>query len=261
MALLVLAVAAGDQVTAVYVDHGLRPDSDREAAIVAGAAEWLGASFRRERVEVGAGPNLEARARTARHVALGADALLGHTADDQAETILLNLIRGSGVEGLAGIRADRRHPILALRRHETHALCARMGLTVVDDPSNHDPGIRRNRVRAEVMPLLADVAERDVVAVLARQAEGLRDVAELLDLLAADLDPTDAASVAAAPVALARVAVRQWLKPRSPERHPPDAATVERVLAVARLEAKGTDVGGGWRVMRTDGRLRLVPPG
>jgi tRNA(Ile)-lysidine synthase len=257
LALLALAVAAGCTATAVHVDHGLRAGSDREASVVAAASERLGAGFRAERVEVGAGPNLEARARAARREVLPPDALLGHTADDQAETILLNLLRGAGLDGLAGIRADARHPILALRRSETRDLCTRLGLAVVDDPSNADPAFRRNRVRAELLPLLADVGERDPVPVLARQAELLRDAADLLVEQARLLDPTDAASLAAAPPAVARVAVREWLKGCDRERHPPDGAAVERVLAVARLDVRATEVGDGWRVARTDGRLRL----
>jgi tRNA(Ile)-lysidine synthase len=261
LALLALAVAAGCRATAVHVDHGLRPGSADEAAMVATAAACLGAAFRAERVTVEPGPNLEARARAARHGVLPDGALLGHTADDQAETVLLNLMRGAGIEGLAGIRADRRHPILALRRRETHDLCAQLGLTVVDDPSNRDASYRRNRVRAEVLPLLDEISERDVVPVLARQAELLRETADLLSAQADAIDPTDAAALAAAPAALARVAVREWLRPISGDRHPPDAATVERVLAVARVEIRATDVGDGWRVARTAGRLRLEPPG
>jgi tRNA(Ile)-lysidine synthase len=259
--MLALVVAAGCQATAVHVDHGLRPGSHGEADVVAVAAERIGAGFRAERVDVGDGPNLEARARAARHDALGPHALLGHTADDQAETILLNLVRGAGLDGMAGIRADARHPILDLRRRETHELCDRLGLTVVDDPSNHDPRIRRNRVRHELLPLLDDIAGRDVAAVLARQSEHVREAVEWLARAAADLDPTDARALSAAPPAVARVAVREWLRPRSSERHPPDAATVERVMAVARIDSQATDVGGGWRVDRHQGRLRLVPPG
>ena len=260
LSLLALAVAAGCAVTAVHVDHGLRPGSEAEADVVAAAASRVGAAFRAEHVHVEPGPNLEARARAAR-LAVLPDALLGHTADDQAETVLLNLLRGAGLDGLAGIREDARHPILALRRHETRSLCDRLGLDPVDDPSNRDPRHRRNRVRAEVLPLLDDVADRDVVPVLARQASLLREVADLLADEAALIDPTDAAALADAPSPLARVAVREWLRGCDPERHPPDAATVGRVLAVARLEDRATDVGGGWRVARTAGRLRLEPPG
>ena len=255
LALLVLAVAAGCQATAVHVDHGLRPGSADEAGVVRAAAAGLGAGFRAEKVDVGPGPNLEARARAARYGVLPPDVLTGHTGDDQAETVLLNLLRGAGLDGLAGMRAGVRHPLLALRRAETEAVCAAEGLTPVTDPTNADPAHRRNRVRAELLPLLADVAGRDVVPLIARQAALLRDDADVLDALAATVDPTDARALAAAPAALARRAVRRWLA--DGRDHPPDAATVERVLAVARNQATATDVGGGRRVARTRNVLRL----
>jgi tRNA(Ile)-lysidine synthase len=255
MALLVLAVEAGLEVTAVHVDHGLRSGSAGEADAVAAVARDLGAGFRAERVEVGHGPNLEARARAARYAVLPPDALTGHTADDQAETVLLNLLRGAGLDGLAGYAPERR-PLRWLRRRETEALCEQMGLPVLHDPSNIDPSFRRNRVRHELLPLAAAIAERDVVEVLARQAALLRDDAELLDSLASELDPSDVRALRAAPVPIARRALRRWLRDGA-ERHPPDAATVERVLAVVRGEATATDVGGGRRVRRSAGRLHL----
>ena len=253
LALLVLAVAAGGNVTAVHVDHGLRPGSAAEAGVVADAAHRLGATFRAEKVDVAPGPNLEARARAARYAVLPPDVLTGHTADDQAETVLLNLLRGAGLDGLAGMRPGGRHPILDLRRHETEAVCKGEGLVAVVDPTNVDPVHRRNRVRRELIPLLNEIAQRDVVPVLARQAALLRDEADALDALAATLDPTDATALAAAPPVLARRAVRAWLT----EDHPPDAATVERVLEVARNQAKAADVGGNRRVARTRNVLRL----
>ena len=255
LALLVLATAAGCRVTAVHVDHGLRPGSAAEADVVRAAAAGLGAGFRAERVHVGAGPNLEARARAARYAALPADVLTGHTADDQAETVLLNLLRGAGLDGLAGMTAGGRHPILSLRRRETAALCRAEGLTPVADPSNEDPSHRRNRVRHELLPLLDAIAERDVVAVLARQAGLLREEADLLDALAAALDPTDAVALAAAPVPLARRALRRWLAAGC--EHPPGSAAVERVLAVARGDVRAAEVGDGRSVARTGQRLRL----
>ncbi|HYZ99848.1 MAG TPA: tRNA lysidine(34) synthetase TilS, partial [Acidimicrobiales bacterium] len=245
--------------TAVHVDHGLRPGSGDEAEVVRAAAERFGAGFEALQVDVPPGPNLEARARAARYAALPPDALVGHTADDQAETVLLNLLRGSGLDGLAGMGPERR-PIRRLRRRETRALCASLGLEPVDDPSNTDPAFRRNRVRHELLPLLDAIAERDVVEVLARQADIARSEATLLDELAAAVDPQDARALAAAPAPLARRAVRRWLRDAGPggaERHPPDAAAVERVLAVARGEAVACEVPGGWRVARTRSRLRL----
>jgi tRNA(Ile)-lysidine synthase len=236
----------------VHVDHALRPESAAEADVVAAAAQQLGAAFRAERAPVEHGPNLEERARDARFAVLPPDVLTGHTADDQAETVLLNLLRGSGLDGLAGM-GPGRHPIIGLRRAETRAVCADMGLAPVRDTSNRDLAFRRNRVRHELLPLLDDVAQRDVAALLARQADVLREEAALLDAMAAAIDPTDAKALAAAPTPLARRAVRAWLR----DVHPPEAAAVERVLAVARGEARATEVGNGRRVARTGQRLRL----
>jgi tRNA(Ile)-lysidine synthase len=259
LALLVLAAEAGCRATAVHVDHGLRPASGGEADLVRAAAERWGAAFRGVRIALAPGPNLEARARAARYAALPADALTGHTADDQAETMLLNLLRGAGLDGLAGMDPGRR-PLRRLRRRETRALCEVLGLTPVEDPSNADPAFRRNRVRHELVPLLDDIAERDVVPVLARQTDLARDDVALLDQLSAALDPCDARALAAASAPLARRAVRNWLRTAGPggdERHPPDAASVDRVLAVARDEALACELPGGWRVARSRGRLRL----
>lgn len=261
LALLALAAGAGLRVTVVHVDHGLRPGSAAEADLVAAAAARFGADFRSVRVEVADGPNLEARAREARYAALPPDVCTGHTADDQAETVLLNLLRGAGGPGLAAMRPGPRRPLLGVRRVETAGLCAGLGLRPVADPSNDDPRFRRNRVRHEVLPLLADVAGRDLVPVLCRQADLLRDEADLLAALAGEVEVTDALSLREAPVALARLAVRAWLAGGPAVDHPPDAATVERVLGVARGQVVATEVGGGWRVARSAGVLRLEPPG
>jgi tRNA(Ile)-lysidine synthase len=254
LALLALASENGCRTTAIHVDHGLREESASEAKIVEAMASRLGADFLTVRVHVGHGPNLEARARAARYAALPADVLTGHTADDQAETLLVNLLRGAASNGLSGMRPGVRRPILALRRHETEALCAALDLTVVHDPSNFDPRHIRNRVRHELIPLIANISQRDPVPVLVRQADIARADADFLDDLATAIDPRDARSLAAAPSALARRAVRAWLRGN----HPPDAATVERVLAVARGDASATDVGGGQSVRRSQQRLTVV---
>lgn len=257
LALLVLAVDAGLAVTAVHVDHGLRPESAGEADVVHAAAERFGAQFRSVAVAVAPGGDLEARARLARRSVLPPDALYGHTLDDQAETVLLALIRGAGVDGLAGIR-PAGHPILALRRAETHAICTEVGLRPVKDPSNVDPRFRRNRVRHELLPLLADIADRDVTPIVGRAAAVVGLDAAYLAEQAATIDPTDARAVAAAPTALARRAVRAWLRTFDDERHPPDAAGVDRVLAVARGEATAAQVNGGIEVRRSGQRLSAV---
>jgi tRNA(Ile)-lysidine synthase len=260
LALLALACLAGCDVTAVHVDHGLRDGSAAEADVVADAAAHVGARFRAERVVVGDGPDLEARARAARRRVLGPDHATGHTADDRAETVLLAMLRGTGVDGLAALPPSARHPIARLRRAETGRLCADVGFVPVQDPSNDDRRFRRNRVRHEVLPLLDDVAGRDVVPLLSRLADLAAADAALLDALAGEAvpDPTDARAVAAAPDPLARRALRAWLRTATDdEAHPPDLASVERVLAVARGLTAAAEITGGARVARTSGVLRV----
>ncbi len=259
LALLVLAVASGCTVTAIHVDHGLRAGSGEEAVVVAAAARRFGAEFRSARVDLADGPNLEARARAARLGVLGPGAATGHTADDQAETVLANLLRGAGVDGLAGMRRGSTHPLLGLRRTETAALCDRLGLEPVRDPSNEDPRFVRNRIRSELLPLCSAIAGRDVVPVLVRQAGLLAGDADVLAALASLVDPVDRRAVAGTPEPMARRAVRAWLTGEGP--YPPTLDAVERVLEVARAERVATEVAGGRRVSRRDGRLVLEPAG
>jgi tRNA(Ile)-lysidine synthase len=257
--MVALAVAAGCEVTAIHVHHGLRSSADDDADIARSTADRLGVAFHVAHAELSDGPNLEARARTARLAALGPGALTGHTADDQAETLLLALLRGSGASGLGAIGPGWRHPILALRRSETHGLCEQLGLCTADDPTNDDARFRRNRVRHELIPLLDDIAERDVTVLLTRTADLLRADDQFLDQLAAEIDPTDADALARAPRVLASRAVRQWL---DHDGYPPDADAVRRVLTVAGGSATACELPGGRRVERRGDQLRLVltPP-
>ncbi|MFZ4518368.1 MAG: tRNA lysidine(34) synthetase TilS [Microthrixaceae bacterium] len=258
-ALLHLAVAAGLRVTAVHVDHGLRPGSEREAGTVAALARRWGAEFRSERAPVAPGGDLEARARAARRAVLPPDTLYGHTADDQAETVLLRLLRGTGPAGLAAMRPDT-HPLLRLRRRETRTLCAELGVVPLDDPTNRDPRFTRNRVRHEVLPLLDDVAGRDVVPLLCRLAGLAATQAEVLDDLAAAVDPDDVTELAGLPAAVAAVALRRRWAALTDGAPPPDAAALGRVLEVAHGGAVGCEVTAGWSVRRSAGRLRWRGP-
>ena len=259
-ALVVLAQAAGCVVEAVHVHHGLRPSADGDADIAAATARQLGIPIRVVRVEVGDGPNLEARARATRREVLGHDAMTGHTADDQAETLLLALLRGSGATGLSAIGPGWRHPILGLRATETRALCDHVGITVAADPTNDDPRFRRNRVRHELLPLLDEIAARDVTLLLNRSADLLRADDAFLEELAAAIDPTDAAALVAAPTVLGARAIRQWL---TTDGYPPDAAAITRVLAVAHGTAAACEVTGAMRVERHGNHMVLcstAPP-
>ena len=253
VALLVLAVASGCEATAWHVDHHLRPDGAREAALVESLTTRLGCAFELRHVTVDDSANVEARAREARFAVLPEGVMTGHTADDQAETMLVNLLRGAGSRGLAAMTPSTGKPLLGLRRSETHALCSALGLEVVVDPSNDSTAFQRNRIRNEVIPLLNDIASRDIVPVLTRQSDLLRDDDALLDELARAIDPTDAKALTSAPRALARRAIRLWLTGT----YPPDVATVDRVLAVAAGDATACDIEGARRVRRSQQRLIL----
>ena len=285
LALLALAAEAGLRPVAVHVDHGARVGSAGEADVVAGFAERLGTGFAAEGVTVPPGPNFEARAREARYEALerarerldATAVLVGHSRDDQAETVLLNVLRGAAVPGLAGMptRRDRiMRPLLDVPRADLAAVCARLGLSPIVDPMNADPSHRRVWLRREVIPALEAGAARDLREVLARQAAVARADSDLLDSLAGDLlvrvggqgeeerkvmsgaaaldlaAGLEAAALAAAPMALARRAIRLWLG-----NPPPSAAHVEAILAVVRGERRAVELPGGIEVSRAGGRL------
>jgi tRNA(Ile)-lysidine synthase len=195
-ALAFVAPRAGLRAGGVTVDHGLQEGSAERAADVAALMSKLGLEPVRAvkvTVEKQAGP--EAAARAARYEALGRTAgahraaavLLGHTLDDQAETVLLGLARGSGARSLAGMPARRdpyRRPLLGLRRATTAAACADLGLQPWQDPHNSDFRFARARVRHRALPALEDALGPGVAEALARTASQLRADAECLDDLA-----------------------------------------------------------------------------
>ncbi|BAL93026.1 hypothetical protein AMIS_78060 [Actinoplanes missouriensis 431] len=182
----------------VTVDHGLQEGSDRRARSVAAWARDAGFDpVRIETVSVAGLPGgPEAAARTARYEALSAAAtelgaaavLLGHTRDDQAETVLLALARGAGPRGLSGMPGRRgvfRRPMLDVARADTRKACAALGLAPWEDPHNSDPAYARSRVRASVLPVLVDALGPAVVSNLARTASLVAADSEALDELAA----------------------------------------------------------------------------
>ncbi|NLT25730.1 MAG: tRNA lysidine(34) synthetase TilS [Microbacteriaceae bacterium] len=188
---------AGMRAGAVIIDHQLQPGSAAQAERAASQARELGLDpVVVERVEVvddGAGP--EASARAARYGAidriresLGATAvLLGHTLDDQAETVLLGLARGSGgksLHGMAAVNGPLVRPLLGIRRDETHQACADQGLDAWHDPQNDDEQFKRVRIRTTVMPMLERELGPGIAQALARTATTLREDAETLDALA-----------------------------------------------------------------------------
>lgn len=193
------APRAGIRSGVVHVDHGLAAGSAEVASSVGALAKELGVDVVEcvpVVVDAASGQGPEGASRAARYAALSQVAasaqaaliLLGHTLDDQAETVLLGLARGSGARSLAGMAARRgvfARPLLGLRRAQTRACCAALGLPVWDDPSNDDGALTRNRVRAVVLPTLEREIGPGVAAALARTADQLRDDADALDAVAA----------------------------------------------------------------------------
>ena len=224
---LTAVAAASKPTTALIVDHRLQPDSGRVAATARDLAMSVGCVDAQVLcVDVGTTGGPEAAARTARYRALDdargdAPVLLAHTLDDQAETVLLGLGRGSGSRSIAGMRLcdpPWYRPLLGIRRALTHAACVELGLMPWQDPHNADRRFTRTRLRAEVLPLLEDVLGGGVAEALARTATALREDTETLDELARQAlaevgtgGGLDTARLAALPEALRRRVIRGWL--------------------------------------------------
>jgi tRNA(Ile)-lysidine synthase len=223
--------------TLIHVDHGLREGSAADGERVAELSRELGLGYRRARVQVERRASLEAAAREARYAALEAIArelgdvcvLLAHTASDQAETVLMRMLRGAGVVGLAGIpfrRGRYLRPLLRVRRAEVEAYLEARGIEPVVDPRNAESIFLRNRVRHRHLPALAEENPR-LEEALARLADAARGQREVLDYAAGRLREQaqrpgglDVAVLAAAPEAAAA-----------------------RALALAAEEATGRPVG------------------
>ncbi|GAA0263104.1 tRNA lysidine(34) synthetase TilS [Cryptosporangium japonicum] len=275
------APRAGRSAGLVTVDHALQPGSAERAAEVATWGTKLGLEPSvAVRVSVGTGGGPEAAARHARYAALDAAAaahgaaavLLGHTADDQAETVLLGLARGSGARsaaGMAPVRGVYRRPLLGLPRALVHEAVEEH--PVWHDPHNVDPAYARSRVRA-LLPALEEAAGGGLLAGLARSATLLRADADLLDDLAADLldratvpDPAggvhrvlDARILAAAHPALRGRVLHRWALELGVPAGSLASAHVDAVDAlVTRWRGQGpVHLPTGIRIARVRGALR-----
>jgi len=258
------APRAGLAAGGVTVDHRLQPGSDAQAARVAHTLASLGLDPVRTETVTADGPGgPEAAARAARYAALDGAAdqlgavavLLGHTLDDQAETVLLGLARGSGARSLAGmspVSGRYLRPLLGIRRAVTAAACAAEGLAAWADPHNTDPAYTRVRVRHQALPALAEALGPGVAEALARTANLLRADNEVLDALAvaekerlSDADGAlDAAGLAALPEAIRTRVLHQ--------------AAAEAGCPRGALSAR--HVAGGIRGTRRYGKLLFTAP-
>jgi tRNA(Ile)-lysidine synthase len=276
LAAAALAVRGERDVHAAVVDHGLQDGSAERSAATADLLIGMGAIASVHRVRVDGPGGMEAAARRARYLALRAarphpyaPVLLGHTLDDQAETVLLGLGRGSGPRSLAGMRewdAPWSRPFLGVRRSVTTAACAAWGLPVWDDPHNVDPRFTRVRLRHEVLPLLEDVLAGGVAAALARTAAQLREDVDALDAsataLLAEIREGDALRVepltAAAPAVRRRV-LRSWLLASAVTTLTDVQLRAADVLAAQGPDRGGVALPGGLELVRERGRLTLRP--
>ncbi len=224
----------GLTLTVVHVHHGLRPEADAEADGVRALCARLGAACHVERVVVRRAPpwdGLEAESRRARHAALervgrevgAARIATGHTADDQAETVLMRLLQGAGPRGLGGIAPVRGlliRPLIETRRAAIEEYLGGRGLAWAEDPSNRDVRFLRNRIRHDLLPFMAKVTGASVVEALGRSAAAARAVvADLEERARADLGrlatrdgaglSLDVGALAERPIELAAEMLRQ----------------------------------------------------
>jgi tRNA(Ile)-lysidine synthase len=264
LGLLLLAREAGLNVRVHHVDHHARAASTADAAFVSDLATSFDVPVVVHDVVVPPGANFEARARSERRRVLPAGTLTGHTMDDLAETVLLNMIRGAGLDGLSPLVNDLTKPLVRLRRSDVAALVADSGLEARHDESNDDLSFRRNRVRHQLMPLLCEVADRDVVPLLARQADVIFDDRTWLNSLvegdlALTLDEADCRELRQWP----RARLRRWLRiqlcvnDELGDQHPPSSAEIERALRVVDGDVVAAELEGGRRLSRRAQRLTL----
>jgi tRNA(Ile)-lysidine synthase len=246
-------------VSAVYVDHGW-PDSARLRMAAEEIASKVGLPLEVIAVEQPPGPSPEGRARSARLAALAAAAgkariVTGHHADDSAETVVGNLLRGAGLTGLSGIAMARDpflRPLIGFRRRQIRKLAEELDLPFFDDPSNADTTLTRNLIRNEILPELDRHVAGDPVDVIARSA---RHLAAADDFLADLADPVPVgfdgeawllptAPLTTLPAVLAERAVRDALRAAHPP-YPGSTREVDAVLAVAAGQAPRTDLADG----------------
>ena len=259
-ALLWLATRRGLDVSAIHVFHGL-PASSLMSTAAGQIAAFCGVSLQMVFVEPEG--TSEHRLREVRHAALLTHAgtrpvLLGHTADDQAETVLMRILRGTGPDGLAGIgtrRGQLHHPMLNVTRAEARELARLAGLPFRDDPANQDVAILRNRLRNDLMPAIERVTGRPPREALVRLADVAGRESAVLDRLAAAIPGQErpgavrfplGALLAAGDAAASR-AVRAAVAAAG-DGYPPDRAAIDRVLAVVHGQASATEVEPGFRV-------------
>jgi tRNA(Ile)-lysidine synthase len=264
LGLLLLALDAGLEVTVHHVNHHARAASDEDAAFVWSVCSERGVACVLYDVQVDPGANFEARARAERRRALPDGVLTGHTMDDLAETVLLNMLRGAGLDGLSPMVDDPTKPLVKVRRRDLAEVVGDAKLEARHDETNDDLSFRRNRVRHQLLPLMCEIAARDVVPILARQADVIYEDRAWLGLVggpdvALALGEVDCRDLRTWPLARRR----HWLRAKLcfvdefDDVHPPSTAELERVERVIAGDVVATELQGGRRLSRRAQRLAL----
>jgi tRNA(Ile)-lysidine synthase len=264
-----IRAAGAAHVVVLVIDHGLSPGAAEAARVVAGWARGQGAAAVVRPVQVARRSSLEAAARDARYAALDALAdelglacvLIGHTARDQAETVLLRLLRGTGPAGLAAIPAQRGRfvrPLLALDRSAIDAYVAERGLPVWHDPMNDDRRVARVRVRCDILPLLRR-ENPQLDAALIRLAGSAAEWLEVIDGLARPFArfPLDAAALATRPAAVRKRALALALDAAGLDYDAPHLEQLDRLVTAPERGEIAIDLPGG-AVVRTYGVVSAV---
>jgi tRNA(Ile)-lysidine synthase len=263
LGLLLLAVEAQLVVTVHHVDHHARSTSGQDAQHVQRLCGSLGVAFVRHDVVVVPGGNFESRARAQRRQVMPQGVLTGHTMDDLVETMLLNMLRGAGIDGLSPMVDDPTKPLRDIRRSTLHHFVASSGHVALHDETNDSPDFRRNRVRHELLPVMQDVAGRDVVPLLARQASLVFEERRWLDQLSANDDVTLSQADCRELSTWPKARLWRWLRRqlRSVDEgdgeHPPSADEVSRCVGVVCGEFVATQLSGGRRLSRSGQHLTL----
>lgn len=258
MALALLALMAGHLVIAHHVDHGSRGGSDTELEKVRETLRPFAVEVIGHSASVAQGSNYEARARDARRALLGPKTSTGHTADDQAETVIINLMRGSGSKGLSGMKPGLHHPILGLRRTETMDICRALGVEPIVDPTNLDLSIQRNRVRLELLPLMSEMSRRDLVPLMCKMADLLRSEDSYMGEVSSRLQGQTLEALGMAPKVILGRYMRQIIKDRTGVSIP--SIQVEAVSEVVINKAGSVNLIGGLRLRARRAKVELLSP-
>ncbi len=293
LCLLDLLCERGYSVVAAHLNHGLRAEAEGEVRHAERVARALGADFVSEGIDVAnyadeVGKSLEEAARNIRYSFLFEQAhlhnaqavMVGHHADDQAETVLMHFLRGSGMAGLKGMRPcslpnpwsaeiPLLRPLLGVPRRAILAYCAQRGLDPVDDPSNQDTTLFRNRLRHEVLPnldeLVPGIRQRlsQMAGILAADEDVLTGMTvqtsrDVVVERGADFIALDAAGLAKLPLGLQRRMIRWAVGELRPDLRDLDFAAVERALTVLRADRPAADLVLGVRAFAEGERYYLA---